>query len=88
MRGLGQKDQGHRLNDGQAGAEAEHDPPAGRRGHEDVVDQVGQQETDSDAQLVERDEHAAIGAVRHLGDVEALAHGGEADGKADNKTAN
>lgn len=48
--------------------------------------QEGSQKADGDAELVERDEHAAVVRRRHFGDVDALADGRQRHGPADAET--
>ena len=85
----GARHEGHdgALGDGDDGAEPEHDPPSAVDVGEGVVDEVGQEDADGDAQLVQRDEHAALLGRGDLGDVDALGDGGERDREAEDEAA-
>ena len=54
---------------------------------EGEVDEVDQEDANGDAQLVQRDKHAALLLRGDLGDVDALGDGGERDGEAKDEAA-
>ena len=47
-------------------AEPKHDPPALRSGHQDVVDEEGEQEPDRDTKLVQWHQHPSKGIIHLL----------------------